>query len=278
MQKRSYCAFGSIALLAVAASSTAPRLTQAHAAASGGVATIGVSVPLLQLPALAKGISNGVAVAVAQANAAHTVPGVTFKEETLDDTLNNAYSPQKDAANARTLIADTTVIGEVGPLNSGAAKGSAAVYNKAGLVQISPANTAVELTAPSSRAKYEPCTAAGKGPLTYFRTVTTDAYQGPEDALFAKKVLHVKRVFVVDNTGAYGVGLAQSFATEAKKLGLIVVGTSELDLSQPKLGTDAVAKNIAAASGGKLDRDCGIDIGPHWSRANASPEDVSMAS
>jgi branched-chain amino acid transport system substrate-binding protein len=252
MQKRSYCVFGSLALIALATTSTAPRLGPVHAA-GGGVATIGVSVPLLQLPALAKGIANGVAVAVAQANASHMVPGVTFKEETLDDTLNNASRPQTDAANARTLIADTTVIGEVGPLNSGAAKGSAAVYNNSGLVQISPANTAVELTAPSSRAKYEPRTAAGKGPLTYFRTVTTDAYQGPEDALFAKKVLHVKRVFVVDNTGAYGVGLAQSFATEAKKIGLTVVGTSELDLSQPKLGTDAVAKNIVAASGGKLD-------------------------
>lgn len=253
MSKRAIGTLGSVALFSLLAGSAAPRLAQAHQAQASATVTIGVSVPLLQLPALATGISHGVAVAVAQANASHTVPGVTFKEDTLDDTLNNAYSPQKDAANARTFIADTTVIGEVGPLNSGAAKGSIAVYNNAGLVQISPANSAVELTAPADRAKYEPRAAAGHGPITYFRTVTTDAYQGPEDALYAKNVLHVKRVFVVDNTGAYGVGLAQSFAAEAKKIGLTVVGTSELDISQPKLGTDQVAKNIASASGGKLD-------------------------
>jgi branched-chain amino acid transport system substrate-binding protein len=253
MSKRLGGIAGSIALTSLLAVSVAPRMAQARTAQASATVTIGVSVPLLQLPALAKGIENGVSVAVAQANASHTVPGVTFKANTLDDTLNNAYSPQKDAANARSFIADPTTIGEIGPLNSGAAKGSAAVYNNAGMVQISPANSAVDLTAPSSRAKYEPRTAAGKGPITYFRTVTTDAYQGPEDALYAKNVLHAKRVFVVDNTGAYGVGLAQSFAAEAKKIGMTVVGTSELDTSQPKLGTDQVAKNIANASGRKLD-------------------------
>jgi branched-chain amino acid transport system substrate-binding protein len=253
MSTRAFGTLGSLALISLVAGSAAPRLAQAHQAQASATVTIGVSVPLLQLPALAKGISNGVAVAVAQANASHVVAGVTFKQNTLDDTLNNAYSPQKDASNARTFIADSTVIGEVGPLNSGAAKGSIAVYNNAGLVQISPANSLVDLTAPADRAKYEPRATAGKGPITYFRTVTTDLYQGSEDALYAKNVLHAKRVFVVDNTGAYGVGLAHNFATEAKKIGLTVVGTSELDVSQPKLGTDQVAKNIVSASGGKLD-------------------------
>lgn len=253
MSKRIGGIVGSIALTSLLAVSVAPHMAQARTAQAGATVTIGVSVPLLQLPALAKGISNGVAVAVAQANAANVVPGVTFKEDTKDDTLNNAYSPQKDAANARGFIADTTVIGEVGPLNSGAAQGSMPVYNNAGLVQISPANSKVLLTAPSDRAKYEPRNASGHGPITYFRTVTNDFYQGSEDALFAKNVLHAQRVFVVDNTGAYGVGLANYFATEAKKIGITVVGTSELDTTQPKLGTDQVAKNIRNASSGKLD-------------------------
>ncbi len=244
---------GAVALLSLLAGGAMPRFAQAHSVQATATVTIGVSVPLLQLPALATGIAHGVQVAVAQANAAHTVAGVTFAAKILDDTINNAYSPQKDASNAREFISDPTVIGEVGPLNSGAAKGSEAVYNNAGLVQISPANSNVDLTNPKLRAKYEPRSASGHGPITYFRTVTTDAYQGPSDALYAVKVLHAKRIFVVDNTGPYGVGLAAAFKAEAIKLGADVLGSSELDLTQPKLGTDQVAKNIASVSGGKVD-------------------------
>src|SRR5581483_1538542 len=91
------------------------------------------------------------------------------------------------------------------------------------------------------------------GPITYFRTVSTDAYQGPAAALYAAKVLGVKRVYVTDNQDAYGVGLAKAFQAEATKIGLTVVGYAELDPTQPKMGSDALAANIASQSGGKLD-------------------------
>jgi branched-chain amino acid transport system substrate-binding protein len=244
---------GAVALVSLVASGALPRTAQAHTARASATVTIGVSVPLLQLPALATGIAHGVQVAVQQANASNVVPGVTFKAVVKDDTINNAVNPQKDAANAREFISDPTVIGEVGPLNSGAAKGSEAVFNNAGLVQISPANSNVDLTNPKLRTKYEPRAASGHGPITYFRTVTTDAFQGPSDALFAIKVLHAKRIFVVDNTDPYGVGLALAFKSAAAKDGATILGYNELDLTQPKLGSDQVAKNIASVSGGKVD-------------------------
>lgn len=244
---------GGIVLISALAGGALPRSAHASHAHANTIVTIGVSVPLLQLPALATGIAHGVQVAAQQANAANVLPGVTFKTSIKDDTINNAVSPQKDAANAREFISDSTVIGEVGPLNSGAAKGSEAVFNNAGLVQISPANSNVDLTNPKLRAKYEPRAASGHGPVTYFRTVTTDAYQGPSDALFAVKVLHAKRIFVTDNTDPYGVGLANAFKAAAKSLGASVLGSGELDLTQPKLGADQVAKNIATVSGGKVD-------------------------
>ncbi len=246
-------AVGGLSVIALLAGGALPRAAQASHAAANATVTIGVSVPLLEYPDLPEGIEYGVKVAVAQANAANVVPGVTFAVKVLDDTINNKHDPAKDAANARTFISDSTVIGEVGPLNSSAAQGSIAVYNQAHLVQISPANTNPDLTSPQFRAKYEPTTAAGKGPITYFRTCTTDAYQGPAAALYAKNVLHAKRVYVTDNTGAYGVGLAKAFQTRAKAIGLTVVGFGELDTTQPKMGADALAANIASQSGGKLD-------------------------
>ena len=253
MSKRFGGIAGSVALTSLLAVSVAPRMAQARTARANATVTIGVSVPLLQYPDLPLGIEYGVKVAVAQANAAKVVPGVTFAASVKDDTINNKHDPAKDAANARAFISDPTVIGEVGPLNSSAAQGSIAVYNSASLVQISPANTNPDLTNPAFRAKYEPTTAAGKGPITYFRTVTTDAFQGPAAALYAKNVLGVKRVYVTDNQGAYGVGLAKAFAAKAKTLGLTVVGTGELDPTQPKMGSDALAANIASQSGGNLD-------------------------
>jgi len=43
------------------------------------------------------------------------------------------------------------------------------------------------------------------GKAIYFRTCTTDAFQGPNMANFMADQLKVKSVFVVDDTGAYGV-------------------------------------------------------------------------
>jgi len=141
MQKRTFSALSGFALISLAATSVAPRFALAHQAAANATVTIGVSVPLLEYPDLPIGIQHGVQVAVAQANAANLVPGVTFAVSPKDDTISNKHDPAKDASNARAFISDPTVIGEVGPLNSSAAQGSIAVYNSAHLVQISPANT-----------------------------------------------------------------------------------------------------------------------------------------
>src|SRR5207248_10497190 len=95
--------------------------------------------------------------------------GLTIHVRALDDAVNGVYSGAKDAANARTLIADPTVFAEDGPYNSGAAAASMPVYNRADLVQVSPGNTLPDLTDPANRAHYEPATAAGMHGITYFR-------------------------------------------------------------------------------------------------------------
>ena len=101
MATRALRTAGGVALLSLMVGAAAPRLTQARAAAANATVTIGVSVPLLQYPDLPVGIANGVKVAIAEANAANTVPGVTFAPKVLDDTINNKHDPAKDASNAR---------------------------------------------------------------------------------------------------------------------------------------------------------------------------------
>ncbi len=232
---------------AVAAGGLSAKQSIVQAAQPHATATyaIGLSLPYNQLKELAVGIEYGVRVAIGQANASHLVPGVMFTYKSLDDTVNGKNDGGKDAQNGRQFINDPSVIGEVGPLNSGAAKVSEPVYNAAGLVQISPSNTNPDLTAAKFRAKYETTSATTGSPITYFRTCTTDSYQGPAGALYAKKAGY-KTVFVTDNQDTYGIGLATAFKNEANKIGLTVLGYAELDANNIASSAQSLATTIAA--------------------------------
>ncbi len=226
--------------------STAHAAQPARARAAGSFTyTIGVSLPYNQLAELSNGIRDSVQVAIAQANAKKLIPGVTLQINSIDDTVNGKNDGAKDAQNARQFIADNRVIGEVGPLNSGAAKVSEPVYNRAGLVQISPSNTNPDLTSRAKRALYEPASATSGAPITYFRTCTTDIVQGKSDALYAKKA-GFKNIFVTDNQDTYGIGLANYFAQEAKAIGLNVLGQSELDANNIPSSAQSLATTIAS--------------------------------
>ena len=63
------------------------------------------------------------------------------------------------------------------------------------------ASTNPDITDPQFAAQYRP-----DGKPIYFRTVATDAFQGPYMANYFADVLHVKTVYILDDSGAYGVG------------------------------------------------------------------------
>ena len=89
----------------------------------------------------------------------------------------------------------------IGPQMSGAGKAMAPILSQGGLATITPTSTNPDITDPKFAEQYRP---AGK-PI-YFRTVTTDAFQGPYMANFFADVLKVKSVYILDDSGAYGVG------------------------------------------------------------------------
>jgi len=68
-------------------------------------------------------------------------------------------------------------------------------------------------------ARYSPT-----GMRSFGRVVTTDDRQGLAAARFAAADLGVKRCFVLNDGAAYGTGLAKAFATEARRLGIQIVG------------------------------------------------------
>jgi len=59
--------------------------------------------------------------------------------------------------------------------------------------------------------------------------VTTDAFQGPNMANWMKDKLKIKTVYVLDDSGAYGVGIADAFQAQATKIGIKVLGRDQLN-------------------------------------------------
>jgi branched-chain amino acid transport system substrate-binding protein len=171
-------------------------------------------------------VANGGILAFEEANANHTVPGYTFLVEKFDDATATAgqYDPAQAATNARKIVSDKGFVAALGPQMSGAGKAMAPILSQGDVATITPSSTNPDITDPKFAAQYRP---AGKA--IYFRTVATDAFQGPNMANYMMDVLKVKSVYVLDDSGAYGVGLADAFQAQAKKRGMNVMGRDRLD-------------------------------------------------
>ncbi|NML49709.1 branched-chain amino acid ABC transporter substrate-binding protein [Streptomyces sp. R302] len=189
----------------------------------GGVTvTIGLDSPLTgELSALGLGIKNSADLAVKTANKKEYVKGVTFKLVALDDQAQ----PSAGQQNATKLVADKTVLGVVGPLNSGVAESMQKVFDDAKLAQVSPANTNPALSQGPNWASGD----KKRGYKSYFRTATTDAIQGPFAAQYVFNDAKKTKAFIIDDKKTYGAGLAGTFKGEWEKLGGKVVGTQHID-------------------------------------------------
>ena len=209
-----------------AAAFTGALITRAVMAADKSV-TIGLTVPLTGSDAEAAAlIRDGAMLAVEDANAQGGVAGYKINVTVLDNGTTTAgqYDPAQAATNARKLVADANVVANLGPEMSGSGKAMAPILSQGNLATITPSSTNPDITDPKFAAQFRP---AGKA--IYFRTVTTDAYQGPNMANYFAQTLKIKNVYILDDSGAYGVGMADAFETQAKKIGLAVLGHDQLD-------------------------------------------------
>ena len=152
-------------------------------------------------------IRNGTQLAVDDINAAGlTIAGNQIKLELVaeDDEAN----PTKAATVAQKLV-DSKVVAVVGHFNSGASIPASKIYSDAGIPQISPSSTNPKYTQ--------------QGFKTTFRVVANDDQQGPVGAKFALEKLKPKTIAVIDDSTAYGQGLADTFEATAKAGGAKIV-------------------------------------------------------
>ncbi len=189
--------------------------------------TVGLDLSLTGADAeSAKRVEYGAMTAFDEANAKGGVNGYKIVVTPYDDGTATAgqYDPAQAATNARKMVSNKSTVAAIGPQMSGAGKAMAPILSAGNLATITPSSTNPDITDPKFAAQYRP-----EGKAIYFRTVATDAFQGPYMANYYADVLHVKTVYLLDDSGAYGVGLADAFQAQAEKKGIRILGRDRLD-------------------------------------------------
>jgi branched-chain amino acid transport system substrate-binding protein len=154
---------------------------------------------------------------------------IVFKP--LDDSTaqRGEWDPGQTTLNARLAVQDTTTIGYLGELNSGASAVSIPLLNRAGIAQISPGSTAVGLTdagpgtSPGEPEKYYPT-----GVRTFVRIVPSDAIQAVAQVRLQRS-LGCRRTYVLNDGEVDGEDTAASFSAAAQSAGLQVAGVQAFD-------------------------------------------------
>jgi branched-chain amino acid transport system substrate-binding protein len=186
----------------------APKAEAAKPAPEAVTVRFGAASPLTGPQAhIGIDIRNGVQLAIDDLNAAGIEIGgrkVKFELLAEDDEAN----PTKATTVAQKLV-DAKVAAVIGHFNSGASIPASRIYSDAGIPQISPASTNPKYTL--------------QGFKTTFRVVAHDDQQGPTLGRFALDKLQAKAIAVIDDSTAYGQGLADAFAATVKSGGAKIV-------------------------------------------------------
>jgi branched-chain amino acid transport system substrate-binding protein len=203
---------------------------------------------------------------------------LTLGYQSCDDSTAQAgsWDSAKCSSNARAYANNESVIGIVATFNSGCAKLVLPVANRAPdgpLAMVSPANTYPGLTegGPGTETG-EPDNYYPTGKRNYARVVWNDQFQGAANALLAKE-LNLTKVFVLNDSETYGLGIATLFAQYAEKQGIEILGNQKWDKGATSYeslasrirasGADAVfLGGIVCNNGGKLIKDLRAGLGP----------------
>jgi branched-chain amino acid transport system substrate-binding protein len=106
------------------------------------------------------------------------------------------------------MISNSKVVAVVGPAGSQEVEAVGPLFGRAGLAFITGSATATKLT-------------SGANP-TFFRVVSKDAVQGPQDANYIVHHLHPKALMIVDDQEAYSTGLVSAMMPVFQSAGIKV--------------------------------------------------------
>jgi branched-chain amino acid transport system substrate-binding protein len=205
LRQRLVRALGGVAVLAVIAGSAACNSTSSTSS-SGGNKNCGYELAFFgaltgSSANLGVNIEQGAELAVDQYDQKNGANCITLKK--FDSQGDAGVAPGE----ARQVVADTKIIGIVGPPFSGESEAADPIFEDAGIPTISPSATRTTLDSHSWK--------------FFHRAVANDANQGPAAAAYIKNTLKATKVFVADDQSAYGSGIADIVKSS---LGSAVVG------------------------------------------------------
>ena len=172
---------------ATTATTAGPTTT---AAAKAVEVKIGLAGPFTgQLAKIGQDTLNVIKYAVEQYNASQTKVKVT-----VDDTGDDAADPAKAAAVAEKFSSDAAIMGVIGPMTSACIQAAEPVLEKGNLAMITQSGTNDKLSQ--------------QGFTVFHRICPVDAAQGGAVAGIIAADLKAKKVYIIDDKGTYGQGLA----------------------------------------------------------------------
>jgi branched-chain amino acid transport system substrate-binding protein len=136
------------------------------------------------------------------AQVAAEVRGQVLDRDIEFDFQDDGCSAEGGTTAARALVADPTIVGVIGTSCSSAGVPAAEITSDAGVIMISPSNTAPSLTAEGTHQRF------------YARTAHNDEVQGAAMAEFACTVLEAETAATVHDGSPYSEQLQQVFADE----------------------------------------------------------------
>ncbi len=190
------------ALVAAGCSSGGSSSSSGGTTTKSCVATIGMEGPLTGPVAfLGQEQLHFAQVAVAKDNLVnHTKISMVQGDTQLNPAQATTVTQQ--------FTSNSKILAVVGPAGSQEVEAVGPLMARAGMGFVSGSATAVALT-------------SGKYP-TFFRTVSNDGVQGPQDANYIVKNLHPKALMIVDDQEAYSTGLVSAMVPVFKAAGIKV--------------------------------------------------------
>jgi len=202
MRRTAIIAATALGALVVAGCGSSSSSTSASGAKKTCVATIGMEGPLTgPVAVLGQEQLHFADLALAMDNAANKTK-ITL---TQGDTQLN---PAQATTVTQQFTSNSKIVAVVGPAGSQEVEAVGPLMARAGLAFISGSATAAALT-------------TGKYP-TFFRVVSKDSVQGPQDAHYIIANLHPKALMIVDDQEAYSTGLVAAMVPIFKAAGITV--------------------------------------------------------
>jgi branched-chain amino acid transport system substrate-binding protein len=200
-------AVGSLAVAGCSSSGSSSTASGGGAGASGGAtksctASIGFEGPITgPVAVLGTEQLHFAQLAVSMDNAANKTKISIVQGDTQ-------LQPAQATTVTQQFISNSGILAVVGPAGSQEVEAVGGPMARAGMAFITGSATAVALT-------------TGKYP-TFFRVVSKDSVQGPQDANYIVKTLHPKSIMIVDDQEAYSTGLVSAMTPVFQAAGIKV--------------------------------------------------------